>query len=201
MERESKTTGERLAMNDDFRYSIDLSLAQARAEKIIECIKRWREQHDLHRFEYTNHLRVAPTEIPHSHPVLTLNTELYNPEEILCEYLHEQMHWYEDKLGCAGEGSRLIAELKQRYPQAPVGFPEGANDEYSTYLHLLVNWLEIEAASHFMARGRAEEIARRKRYYRWMYLTVLSDWRSLEELFRAHDIVPITPADQLVPSR
>ena len=184
-------------MQDDFRYSVDLSLAQARAEKIIECIKRWRESHDVSRFEYTNHLRVAPTEIPHSHPILTLNTELYNPEEILCEYLHEQMHWYEDRLGCAGEGSPLIAELKQHYPDAPVGFPEGANDEYSTYLHLLVNWLEIEVASQFMARERAEEIARNKRYYRWMYRTVLSDWRSLEELFRARGIVPIRPAEAL----
>jgi len=184
-------------MNDDFRYSIDLSMAQSRAEKIIECIKRLREHHDLSRFEYTNHLRVAPTEIPHSHPVLTLNTELYNPEEILCEYLHEQMHWYEAKLGCAAEGSPLIAELKHRYPRAPIGFPEGANDEYSTYLHLLVNWLEIEAASQLIARKNAEEIARGKRYYRWMYRTVLSDWRSLEELFRAYDIVPIAPAGQL----
>ncbi len=184
-------------MNGDFHYSIDLSMAQARAEKIIECIKRLRELHDTRRFEYTDHLRVAPTEIPHSHPVLTLNTQLYDPDEILCEYLHEQMHWYEDILGCAGAGAPLITELKQRYPHAPTEFPEGANDEYSTYLHLLVNWLEIEAASHFIARERAEEIARTKHYYRWMYRTVLSDWHSLEELFRAYNIVPITPADEL----
>jgi hypothetical protein len=184
-------------MGEDFRYSIDLSMAQARAEKIIECIKELRERYDVSRFEYTNHLRVTPTEIPHIHPVLTLNTELYNPEEILCEYLHEQMHWYEARLGCASEGSPLIAELKQRYPQGPIGFPEGANDEYSTYLHLLVNWLEIEAASQFISRERAEEIARKKRYYRWMYRTVLSDWRTLEELFRAHGIVPIAPAERL----
>jgi hypothetical protein len=185
-------------MNDDFRYSIDLSMAQGRAEKIIECIKRLREHHDIRRFEYTKHLRVAPTEIPHSHPILTLNTQLYNPEEILCEYLHEQMHWYEDILGCAREGSSLIIELRHRYPQAPIKFPEGANDEYSTYLHLLVNWLEIEAASQFMPWERAQEIARKKHYYRWIYRTVLSDWRSLEELFRACNIVPITPAEQLV---
>src|SRR5215467_3302302 len=89
--------GERSAMNDDFRYSIDLSVARARAEKIIECIKRLRENHDIRRFEYTKHLRVAPTETPHSHPILTLNTQLHNPDEILCEYLHEQMHWYGDR--------------------------------------------------------------------------------------------------------
>lgn len=187
-------------MAEEFRTTIDLSLAQAKAEKIVECIKGWRERHDLSRFEYTHHLRVAPYEIPHSHPVLTLNARLYDAEEILCEYLHEQMHWYLVRRGCAEEGSPLIAELMRRYPGAPVGFPDGANDEYSTYLHLLVNWLEIEAAAQFMTRERAEEIARNMQHYRWMYRTVLSDWRSLEELYRAHGVVPIVPAEQVADS-
>lgn len=182
-------------MTDGFKYSIDLSLAQSRAEKIIACIKRWQAEHDLRPFEYTRHLRVSPTSIPHSHPVLTLNTELYDPAAILCEYLHEQMHWYLTKLKVADDGAPLIVELKRRYPAAPVGVPEGANDEYSTYLHLLVNWLEIEAASVFVDRDRVEEIARNKRYYRWMYRTVLSDWRSLEELYRSYDVVPVKPAE------
>jgi hypothetical protein len=182
-------------MVDRFRYSIDLSTAQARAEKIVECMKRLREQHDLRRFEYTDHLRVAPTEIPHSHPVLTLNTGLYDPEAILCEYLHEQMHWYLGGWGCADENGPVIAELKQRYPEAPVGFPEGANDQYSTYLHLLVNWLEIEAASQLIGRERVTEIVGRKHSYRWIYRSVLSDWHSLEGVFRMHGIVPIAPAE------
>jgi hypothetical protein len=184
-------------MSGDFRYTIDLSTAQKGAEKVVECIKRWRESHDLRRFEYTRQLRVAPNELPHSHPVLTLNTQLFDPEEILSEYLHEQMHWYVEALGCAEQGSSLIAELRRRYPQIPVGFPEGADDEFSSYLHLLVNWLEVEAASHFIARERAEAIARNKRYYRGIYRAVLSDWHSLEGLFRAHEIVPIVPADRL----
>jgi hypothetical protein len=181
-------------MSDEIKYSIDLSTAKARAEAIIECIKRWREQNDIRRFEFTKHIRIAPTELPHSHPVLTLNTQLYDPEAILCEYLHEQMHWYTERLGCAGPDSLLISELKRRYPAAPVGFPEGANDEYSTYLHLLVNWLEIETASQFMMRTRTEAIARGKHYYRWIYRTVLADWQELEALFRERGIVPIAPA-------
>jgi hypothetical protein len=187
-------------VTDDFRYTIDLSTAQKGAEKVVECIQRWRESHDLRRFEYTRQLRVAPNELPHSHPVLTLNTQLFNPEEILSEYLHEQMHWYVEALGCVEESTGLIAELRRRYPQIPVGFPEGANDEFSSYLHLLVNWLEVEATSHFIARERAEAIASRKHYYRWIFRTVLSDWRSLEELFRKHRIVPIVPADRLARS-
>jgi hypothetical protein len=184
-------------MSDDLRYSIDLSVAQTGAERIIECIRRLREWHDTRPFEFTKHVRVAPTELPHSHPILTFNTQLYDPEEILCEYLHGQMHWYTERLNCASADSPLIAELKQRYPHAPTGFPEGANDEYATYLHLLVNWLEIEAASRFLKRERAEEIARRKRHYRWIYHTVLADWLALEELFRTHNIAPIASSDQL----
>ena len=182
-------------MSDDFRYSIDLSMAQARAEKIVECMKSLRQQHDLRRFEFTSHVRIAPTELPHSHPVLTLNTQLYDPEEILCEYLHEQMHWYTERLGCAGPESSLISELRRRYPQAPTVLPEGARDAYSTYLHLLVNWLEIEAAAHFLSRKRAEAIALGKHYYRWIYRTVIADWVMLEELFRDHKVVPIAGAD------
>jgi hypothetical protein len=186
-------------MTDDFRYSIDLSMAQARAEKVIECMKRLRDQHDLRRFEYTNHLRVAPTEIPHSHPVLTLTTASHDPEAILCEYLHEQMHWYLVRLDCASEGAPVITALKQRYPEAPVGFPDGANDEYSTYLHLLVNWLEIEAASQVIGRERVMEIVGRKHYYQWIYRTVLSDRDSLEAMFLTHGIVPIAPAPVTIP--
>ncbi|MDC3911925.1 hypothetical protein KQE47_26715, partial [Raoultella planticola] len=74
----------------------------------------------------------------------------------------------------------VITALKQRYPEAPVGFPDGANDEYSTYLHLLVNWLEIEAASQVIGRERVMEIVGRKHYYQWIYRTVLSDRDSLE---------------------
>jgi hypothetical protein len=181
-------------------FSIDLSSTQKGAEKVRDCLIALRQRYDLSRFEYTQHVRIAPHEIPHSHPVLTLNIQLYNPDEILSEYLHEQMHWYETMLGI-DEKSPVIAELKRRYPQAPIDFPEGANDEFSTYLHLLVNWLEIETASQFLTREREEQIVRNKRHYRWIYRTVLSDWRSLEQLFREQGQVPIIPAAKMIRRR
>ncbi|MBS0530010.1 MAG: hypothetical protein JSS22_11560 [Proteobacteria bacterium] len=180
----------------DMEFSIDLSTAQQGAEKVRGCLIRWREQFDLSRFEYTQHVRIAPNEIPHSHPVLTLNTQLFNPAEILSEYLHEQMHWYATGFGI-NEQSPVILELGRRYPNAPAEFPEGASDRDSTILHLLINWLEIEAVSAFLPRQQAEDIARRKRYYRWIYQTVLTDWRPLESLFREHGIMPIIHANDM----
>jgi hypothetical protein len=178
-------------------FLVDLTTAQLSAGKVRDCLLDWRQNHDLSAFEYTQHVRIAPLERPHSHPVLTISTQLFNPDEILCEYLHEQMHWYETALG-TDERSPLIAELERRYPHAPIEYPDGAYDKFSTYLHLLVNWLEIEAASNFMKRERAEEIARNKSYYRWIYRTVLSDWISLESLFRENGQVPIVPAADLL---
>ena len=114
-------------------------------------------------------------------------------DEILSAYLHEQMHWYADARG-VDQQSPVIAELERRYPHAPIEFPEGAYDKLSTYLHLLVNWLEIEATSNFLPRERAEEIARNTGYYRWIYRMVLTDWNSLERLFREQGHVPIVYA-------
>ena len=45
--------------------------------------------------------------------------------------------------------------------------------------------VEIALKTALLATGRAgvEEIARHRRYYRWIYRTVLSDWHPLEALF------------------
>ena len=183
---------------DDFRIDIDLDHARREGDRVRDMLMALRRRHDLSRYEYTSIVRIVPGGDTFAQPVLTLGNRFATTEdELLATYLHEQMHWYLTKLKTADDGSPLIAELKRRYPAAPVGFPEGANDEYSTYLHLLVNWLEIEATSRFTGRERVEEIARNKHYYRWMYRTVLEDWRPLEELYRSYDIVPIRPAGQL----
>lgn len=60
-----------------------------------------------------------------------------------------------------------------------------------------MNWLGSETASRFVGRAGVEEIARHRRYYRWIYRTVLSDWHPLEALYRSYGIVPIQPAGGL----
>jgi len=88
-------------------------------------------------------------------------------------------------------------ELVRRYPDAPTAPPDGALGYDATYLHLVVNWLEIAATSEFIGRDRAVAVAKAQRSYRWIYRTVLNDWDALGELYERHDIVPIQHASVL----
>ena len=85
-------------------------------------------------------------------------------------------------------------DLVRRYPDAPTEPPEGARGYDATYLHLVVNWLEIAATAEFIGRERAVAVARAQRSYRWLYRTVLKDWDALGELYERHDVVPIQHA-------
>ena len=89
-------------------------------------------------------------------------------------------------------------ELVRRYPEAPTELPDGARNYESTYLHLVVNWLEVAATAEFIGRHRAVAVAEVQRSYRWIYRTVLRDWDPLQELYERHGLVPIRSAQELL---
>jgi hypothetical protein len=183
-----------------FAIDVDLDPVRKKAEGVRDRLSKLRSQFDLVPFEYTRRVRIAPNEVPHSHPVLTLNTRPQSDHSLLCTYVHEQMHWYLWRLGSPTVDpiAAFYAELKKRYPTVPTKIPEGANDEYSTYLHLVVNWLEIEAASSLLGRDEAIAVALETPVYRWIYRQVIADWEPLGDLYRKHKIVPIRPATQFL---
>jgi hypothetical protein len=82
----------------------------------------------------------------------------------------------------------------RRYSDAPTAPPEGALGYDATYLHLVVNWLEIATTAEFIGRERAVAVAKAQRSYRWIYRTVIKDWDLLGELYERHDILPMQPA-------
>ena len=179
---------------------IDLAETQRAAELVRDLVRKLRSKHDLERFEYTTRVRVAPGEIPHSHPVLTLNTMLRAEDALLSTYLHEQMHWYVTWYSHARlKGWRAIwKELEESYPTVPVAFPDGAHTLASSHLHLVVNWLEIEAATTFLGREAAVGIASKNFVYSGLYRIVLANWDRLSELYSRHRLVPIRKATDMV---
>lgn len=178
---------------------IDLTEARRAAEQIRGLLDKLRAEHDLRPFEYATRMRIAPGEIPHSHPVLTLNTMLRAEGPLLSTYLHEQMHWYVTWYSYAHTaGWRAIRkELEARYPAVPVAFPEGAHSAASSYLHLIVNWLEVEATSTLLGREAAVEIASRNFVYSGIYKIVLAEWDGLARLYRERGLVPIRTAIEM----
>lgn len=173
--------------------SLDLSSAQRQAERTREILEDARQRMDLAPFEYCKAVRIAPLEIPFSHPQITLNGLVRDELSLLCMYLHEQMHWYLTWYAQAqnAEWRALLAQLENRYPDAPVGGADAAADRYSTLLHLIVNWCEVEVVSRFIARERVLGYVSALPFYRWIYRTVLADWDDLGALYRDVGLVPI----------
>jgi hypothetical protein len=114
-------------------------------------------------------------------------------------YLHEQMHWYVTWYSHvrAPQWRKLLERLRERYPSVPAADAGGGNDEFSTYLHLLVNWLEIEAVSKFIDRDRVVGHVRALHFYRWIYQAVTDDWEALGALYREQGLLPIRLATEM----
>jgi hypothetical protein len=189
-----------LPKREGFRIDIDLEHARLEGERVRGMLEALRRRHDLSRYEYTRVVRIVPGGETYSHPMLTLGNRFAENEDVLLStYLHEQMHWYLWYLGTPDRDpvAPFFDELVRRYPEAPTELPEGARNYESTYLHLVINWLEVAATGEFIGRARACAVADAQRTYRWIYRTVLRDWDALGELFERHGIVPVRSADEL----
>jgi hypothetical protein len=188
------------ANSQAFRIDVDIEHARREGERVHGLLLALRRRHDLARFEYTRIVRIVPGGDTFSHPVLTLGNRFAGSEDaLLSTYLHEQMRWYLWHLGTPERDpvAPFFDELVRRYPGAPTSLPDGARNYESTYLHLVVNWLEIAATSELIGRPRACAVAEESHTYRWIYRTVLADWDRLAELYERHGIVPIRSAQDL----
>lgn len=145
--------------------------------------------HDLHQWTFTHEILIDEKSIPHSHPVLTLHTRhLKQDDELLSTYLHEQLHWF--LTGHPAETKAAEQELAKFYPNVPVGYPEGAQDTESTYLHLLVCQLEQQADRVILGDQRTAEVMQfwAGDHYRWVYRTVMQDEANIEDVLKRHHL-------------
>ena len=179
--------------------TFDFAAVERGAERVRRMLLELRRRHDLSRFEYTRQVRIAPTEIPHSHPVLTLNTWVSDDLGLMSMYLHEQMHWYLTWFSHrhVAQWRDLFRELRGRYPDVPVGGSDVGNDQFSTYLHLIVNYLEIDVVGEFVGHEYSSQHARGLPFYRWIYSRVIEDWKPLGALYRELQVLPIRPATDM----
>ena len=140
---------------------------------------------------FTNSILVDETAIPHSHPVLTLNaTHEQNETMALAEFVHEQLHWFEEQH--AERRDQAIGETVLQYPIVPSARPEGAGDKSSTRLHLLVCYLEYQALKRLVGCHIARQtvFALSRHHYCWVYRMVLTTEHQLEVIVRKYDLLP-----------
>jgi len=141
--------------------------AKAQLERILAAFP-------VDRWLLTRDILIDQDVIPHSHPVLTLNAhQLENDTVQAGNLLHEEFHWLEEARPAEREAA--IAAFRAQYPDAPAAGPAGARDKYSTYLHLIVCDMELQALTILVGEPAARRLLAAKPYYTWIYNQVLHD--------------------------
>jgi hypothetical protein len=165
-----------------------LTFAKEREQQARQQLRRLMSEYDLDPWLYTRTVKIEAGVIPHSHPLLTLNTSNLNADhEQLAVFLHEQIHWFEEKNDQAKE--RAIEELKAMYPNPPDHEKIGTRSEYSTYLHLIVNWLELDAMRHLIGEETARTLTDEDDIYQWVNQRVLEDTEQIGDVLETHDLI------------
>ena len=147
--------------------------------------------HDLTKWTFTRKVEIDEKAIPHSHPVLTISARHIKDDELLLStYVHEQIHWH--LVNLSKETDEAIKELRALFPKVPAGGPEGARDENSTYLHLLVCYLEYRADRELTGELRAKQVMEfwSTDHYTWVYRTVLERARDIGNIAFKYKLVP-----------
>ena len=183
-----------LSIAGSAQNSIEISLKNNTRDEIQtkEQLQRLLKTYDLSKWIFTKAVVIdEKTAIPHSHPVLTLNTRHIKDDELLVStFVHEQAHWlFEQK---NKETEQAIKELRVMFPKVPSKGPEGARDENSTYLHLLVIYLEYRAVREAFGELKGKQVMEfwATDHYTWIYKTVLERPRDIGNLMFKHKLVP-----------
>lgn len=158
------------------------------SEKQAEVqLRRLVRNYDIQAWIFTSDVMIDDGQfIPHSHPTLTINSRyLADDHAQLATFLHEQFHWYESVR--QEDIDAAINDFRVVFPEIPTG-REGARDEYSTYLHLVICDLEFQALTLLLGKPAAERVLRNWNHYSWIYKQVLSNPK-VREINAAHGLL------------
>ncbi len=172
--------------------SITLANDSAAEQAAHRQLQRLLDRYDLSPWFFTARVLIDEnTRIPHSHPVLTLTARTTNDNAALATFIHEQLHWYLEAKD--PQVQQAVAVLKQRYPEAPVRGSQGARSTFSTYLHLLNCWLELDAMARLVGEQAARETLADWNHYRWIYDRVLNETDAIGDVVRRFGLDPLAP--------
>lgn len=148
--------------------------------------------YDLSKWTFTDKVQVDEKAIPHSHPILTMSARHIKDDELLLStYVHEQIHWHLVQM--SKETDDAVHELHVMFPKVPAGGDEGATDEQSTYLHILVIYLEYRADRELMGELKAKQVMEfwSGDHYTWIYKTVLERGPEIGRIAFKYRLVPL----------
>ena len=167
--------------------SLQLAHHTVREMQTAQTLKQVLTSYNLEKYLFTRDVVIEERAMNHAFPVLTLNVRFANsPDELLSSFVHEQLHWH--LRDHDAQQKAAIEELRQIYPNAPVGLPEGADTAYSTYGHLVDCYLEIQADRELLGPKRTDEVIKNKPWYTWIYKTVMRDEDKIRVVVQEHGL-------------
>jgi hypothetical protein len=176
---------------------VDIRLVNGTDEesRTADALRALASTYDLRAWTYTERIDIDERACPHSHPVLTLTTGHSSVGHLLAGLVHEQLHWVEESR--AVQRDAVVESTRELYPDVPAARPEGAGDEASTRLHLLVCLLEYRVLALLLGYENASRLVSElgEHHYRWIYRTVQRDAGRIEAIARAHGMLP-APLDE-----
>jgi hypothetical protein len=172
---------------------VEISLAHGAAAeaKTRDQLERLLKTYDLSDWLWTRKIVIEDGSIPHSHPVLTLNTRHLNDDLLLLSTLvHEEYHWYET--AHSDDTAAAITEFKAKFPGLPAGGLDGARDEESSYLHILVCYAEWQKMKALVGPERARQIMEfwAGDHYRAIYKLVIANEATVGDVVKIHKLLP-----------
>ncbi len=181
-----------LSIASHAQKKIEISLKNGSQEELRtkEQLQRLLKTYDVSKWIFTDTIVIDEKSIPHSDPVLTLSTRHFKDDELLLStFVHEQLHWF---LNPQKGKDEALKELRVLFPKAPVGYPEGAEDETGTYFHLIVNFLEWRADRDLFGELKARQIMEfwASDHYTWVYKTVLERPRDIWKIASKYRLIP-----------
>jgi hypothetical protein len=187
----------------------EIIFVQEKEEGARQQLRRILSSYDLDPWIFTQEVRIEVGAQPYSHPILTLNTDFIDSDEQqMSIFVHEQAHWFVSesvpyRAPENGEEVEIIKELRQLYPNAPVS-------DYSTFLHLIVGWVELDAMVELVGEEKARQLLKDKvqrltdeplsqvdQRYKWYNMRVLEDTQAIGKILVKHDLI-ITPNKGLI---
>jgi hypothetical protein len=170
--------------------NIRLQSATRLEERGRDQLRRLLHTYDLYKWLFTRDVLIQSGVIPHSHPVLTLNTRYVDDDTAqLATFVHEQLHWFLTDHVERAKTNAALTELRALYPAVPTALPEGGTGERSTYHHLVVCHLELQALTVLLGEQSARRQLERWTHYTWVYRTVLTETGRIEAVLKRHGIV------------
>ena len=167
---------------------VEIFARNPRELKTKELLMEFLKKYDLNPYLLTKTIIIKSRVLSHSHPVLTINTKHNDdPDRLLSVFIHEQIHWFAFER--RNKTSLAIREFMEIYPEIPVGNLEGARSEYSSYLHLIICYLELQALKRYLGKKRAYSIIETHDHYKWIYNTVVKDEKKIENILSRYNLL------------